>query len=130
MITDFRVEVISNETIAMGRSVINSLSDCEVDAVDFTDDEKFFDMLNAKVNVARVVVFKRNHGDNSKSLSQKFFLSPEVAKRTLQHTTQRGIRKILHPSSSRQFKINDQVLGYNILNHNFFTDTIHAVIIS
>ena len=39
--TDFSGEVISSETIARGRRIINSLSTIEYDAMDFTDDDNF-----------------------------------------------------------------------------------------
>ena len=53
-IDDFRGEVISSETIAKGRRIMNYLSTSEDDAVDFTDDENLYNALNATVNVYRV----------------------------------------------------------------------------
>ena len=85
--TYFRGQVISNETIAKGQSISNSISTGEEDSLDFTDDENFFDLLNTKVNVARVGVSKGKHGVASESLSQKWLVSLEAAKRTVQHTT-------------------------------------------
>ena len=51
----------------------------------------------------------------SEFLSQKWLISKEVAKITVKHTTQSGIRKILHPSLSQQFNTNDRALRYNRL---------------
>ena len=51
---DFRGEVISSETIAKGRRIMNYLSTSEDDAADFTDDENLYNALNATVNVYRV----------------------------------------------------------------------------
>ena len=59
---NFRGEVISSETIARGRRIINSLSTGEDNALDFTDDNNFFNALNAKVNIARVGASKGRHG--------------------------------------------------------------------
>ena len=101
--TDFRVEVISRKNIARVQRIVNSLSTSGDDAVYFTDDEKLFNALNGKVDVSRVGASKGRHCVASESLSQKWFISPEAERRTLQHTTQRGIRTILHPSLSRQF---------------------------
>ena len=84
----FRGELIGNETIARGQRIINYLSTSEGDAVDFTDDENLFDALTAKTNVARVILLKGTHGVTSDSLSQKWLLSSEAAKRNLEHTTQ------------------------------------------
>ena len=104
IMTDFRGEVISNETIARGQRIIIYLSTGEEDAVDFTDDDILFNAFNAKFNVDMVRTSKGRHGVTSNSLSQKWLISPESARRTVQHTTQRGIRKILHLYLSCPFK--------------------------
>ena len=75
IITDFRGEVISRETIARGQRIINSLSTSEDDAVDFTDNEIFYNALNAKVNMAMVVSSKGRYGVTLKSLSLKLLIS-------------------------------------------------------
>ena len=54
--------------------------------------------------MAKVRVSKRRHGVTSDSLYQKWLISPEASRRTVKHTTQGGIRKILHPSFLQQFK--------------------------
>ena len=66
--------------------------------VDFTNDDNFFNELNAKANVPKVESSKGGHGVTSESLSQKWLISPKSARGTVQHTTQRGIMTILHPS--------------------------------
>ena len=86
--TDFRGEVINNETIARGRLIINSLSTSKDHAVDFTDDGDFYKALNAKVNVSKVGTYKGRHGVTLESLSQKWLISPKEARRIVQHTTQ------------------------------------------
>ena len=127
---DFRVEVNSSETIARGQQIINSLSTSEDDAVNFTDDENFYNALNTKINVARVGASKGIHGVTLDSLSQKWLVSPEAERRTLQNTTHRGIRMILHPSLSRLFHTNEQALRYNRLQQNVFNNTIQEVTVS
>ena len=52
--TDFRGEVIISEIIARGRRIINSLYNSKYHAVYFTDDNNFYEALNAKVNMAKV----------------------------------------------------------------------------
>ena len=71
------------------------------------DDQNLFDAINDKVNVDRVGVSKGKHGDTSESFPQKMLISTEASKRTVQHTTQQGIRTILHPSLSLLFKTNE-----------------------
>jgi hypothetical protein len=55
-------------------------------------------------------------------LTDKWLVSPEVARRTLERTTQRGVRTISHPSLSRRFRTNDRQLRYKRLRHDVFTD--------
>ena len=86
--TGFRGEVIRNETITRGLRVINLLSTGEEDAVDFTDDENFLYVINAKVNMARIGVSKGKHGVTSESLSHKRLIPREASNRIVQHTTQ------------------------------------------
>ena len=61
VMTNFRGQVISSETITRGRRIINSLSTGEYDAVDFTDDDNFFNALDVKVNVSRDGSSKGRH---------------------------------------------------------------------
>ena len=53
----------------------------------FIDDENLFNALNAMANVARVGASKGRHGVTFKSLSQKWLISLEATRRTVQHTT-------------------------------------------
>ena len=95
--TEFKGAVISSETIARGRRIINYLSTSEYDAMDFTDDDNFYNTLNDKVNVARVGASKGRHGVNSEYLYQKWLISPEAERRTVHHTTQRVLgRSYIH----------------------------------
>ena len=102
--TDFGVEVNSSGTIARVRWIINSLSTGEEDAVDFRDNDNLFNAFNTKVNVARVVASKGRYDVTLTSLYQKCLISAEASRRSVQHTSQRGIRTILHPSLSYQLK--------------------------
>ena len=117
-------EFISSDTNTRGRMIINYLSTGEELVVDFTDEEIFFNALKSKVNVARVGASKGRHGVTSESLSQKWLISLQAARSTVQHTTQQGIRTILHLYLSRLFKKKYRELSYNRLQHNVLTDTI------
>ena len=126
MTTYLRGQVISHKNIKRGRRIINYISTSEEDAVDLIDNKKFYDALSAKVNVDRVGVPKGKNGVNYESVSPKWFISPEAVKRTVQHTNQRGISKILHLSLSRRFKTHNRALRYNRLQNNVFTDAMQA----
>ena len=60
------------------------------------------------------------------TLSQKWGTSLEAAKRTIERTTQRGLRTVLHPSLSRRFRTNDRQLRYRRLAHPVYADTLIA----
>jgi hypothetical protein len=54
----------------------------------------------------------------------------EAAKRTLEVTTQRGVRMVLHRSQSRRFRTNDWQLRYKRRRADVFGDTLIADTIS
>ena len=62
--------------------------------------------FNDKVNVAKVGVYKGRHGVTLDSLYRKWLVFLEAARRTVQHTTQREVSTILHPSLLKNFNTN------------------------
>ena len=56
-------------------------------------------------------------------LAAKWDIGLEAARRTLECTTQRELRKVPHPSLSRHFRTNDRQLRYRRLRHDVFGDT-------
>lgn len=139
---DYRGHLLSRATPARGQLVINSVESLAYDAVDVTDDDNFATILDANVNVSiaqvesmRLPEAERNIGRVSSSqkasidymdLAERWCISPEKAKQTVQRTTQRGIRTTLHPSLSRRFRTNDRQLRYRRLPHPVFSDTMFA----
>jgi hypothetical protein len=59
-------------------------------------------------------------------LSQKWNIGLEAAKRTLNVTTQRGIKTVPDPSISRRWGTNDRSMRYNRLKSDLFTDYMFA----
>jgi hypothetical protein len=57
-------------------------------------------------------------------------IAPDCAKKTVQWTTQQGVRACLNPMLARQFLTNDQMLHYKWLPHTTFTDTMFAGMLS
>ena len=117
-----RVHVLDH-VIAGGRRFINLVS-TSAQSADFTSDEYFHVALQALVNVSRVKVGNSRRAIGHELLADKWMVSPEVACRTLERTTQRGVRTISHPSLSRRFQTNDRQLRYKRLRHDVFTDTM------
>ena len=76
--------------------------------------------------MARVGASKGRHGFTLESLYQKWLISPEAARITVQYTTHQGIGTTLNPYFSRQLKTNDRALRYNRLQHSVFTNTMQA----
>ena len=63
-------------------------------------------------------------------LAKRWGITPEKAQNTIQATTQRGIRTMLHTLLSRRFRKNDQNLRYHHLAHPVFSDMMFASTVS
>ncbi len=96
-----RVHDLDN-VIAEGRRFINLVS-TSAQSADFTSNEYFHVALQACVNVSRVKVGNSCRAIGHELLADKWMVSPKVARRTLERTTQRGVQTILHPSLSHRF---------------------------
>jgi len=59
-------------------------------------------------------------------LAQRWKLSLEAARRTIEVTTQHGVRSVLHDTLHRRFRTNDRQLHYRLLPCDMFTDTNEA----
>ena len=59
-------------------------------------------------------------------LARRWGTHIETAKRTLDATTQRGVRSVLNPTMTRRYRTNDRQLRYRRLSHDMFTDTLEA----
>ena len=59
-------------------------------------------------------------------LARRWGTHIETAKRTLDATTQRGVRSVLNPTMTRRYRTNDRHLRYRRLSHDMFTDTLEA----
>jgi hypothetical protein len=57
-------------------------------------------------------------------LARNWGIDIQTVKRTVNVTTQRGVRTVLHPTLSRRFRANDRQLRYRRLPLDCFTDTL------
>ncbi|KAI2502051.1 Reverse transcriptase (RNA-dependent DNA polymerase) [Fragilaria crotonensis] len=57
-------------------------------------------------------------------LASNWGIDLTTARRTIDVTTQRGVRTVLHPTLSRRFRTNDRQLRYRRLAIDCFTDTL------
>jgi hypothetical protein len=85
----------------------------------------------ADLNVPSIHATMRDKGGaDVATLAKNFGIGIEAATRTRLVTTQRGVRKIIHPSMNKQYTTNDSQLRYRRLPVTLFTDTMYSTIIS
>ena len=58
------------------------------------------------------------------TLAARWGIGIETARRTIESTTQRGVRTVAHPSLSRRFRTNDRQLRYRRLSTEIYADTL------
>ena len=63
-------------------------------------------------------------------LAENWGIGLETATRTVEATTQRGLRTVLHNTLSWRFRTNDRRLRYRRLMHEVFTDTLESPVIT
>jgi hypothetical protein len=71
-----------------------------------------------------------NAGFDAATLNKNWGIGIEAAKRTHLVTTQRGIRRMIHPRLTKRCKTNDRQLQYLHLPVTIFTDKIYSTILS
>jgi hypothetical protein len=69
-------------------------------------------------------------GIDAATLAKNWGTGIEAAKRTRLVTTQRGIRRMVHPSLTKRYKTNDRQLRYRRLPVTMYTDTMYSTILS
>ena len=88
------------------------------------DDYAFARSLHA--NVSAIHSTSAGPGLTPQVLAANWGINLRSATRTVNVTTQRGIRTVLHPTLSRRFRTNDRQLRYRRLPIDCFTDTLVA----
>jgi hypothetical protein len=113
--------------------VINLLSSLTTDQADATDEDNFYHVLASHVQISSIETSLNGHiclcktaPIDPQTLSARWMISPERAKRTVVMTTQRGVRTCLNPTLSQRFLTNDRMLWYKHVLHTMFSDTLFA----
>jgi hypothetical protein len=89
------------------------------------------DENNLNLNVSMVKSEMRDKGGiDAATLVKNWGIGIEAAKRTRLVTTQRGIRRMVHPSLTKRYKTNDRQLRYRRLPVTMYTDTMYSTILS
>jgi hypothetical protein len=69
-------------------------------------------------------------GVDAATLAKNWGIGIEATKRTRLVTTQRGIRRMIHPSLTKRYTTNDRQLRYRRLPVTMFTDNIYSIFLS
>jgi hypothetical protein len=83
------------------------------------------------LNMSLVNSEMRDTGEvDAATLATNWRIGVEAANRMPLATTQRGIRRMIHPSLTKRYKTNDRQLRYRRLPVTMFTDTMYSTILS
>jgi hypothetical protein len=111
--------------------IVNDLQSLTTDLADMTHDCNFHQVLTLHVVKSSVDASLSGHMQSCKAvpidfmtLTGRWMIALERAKKTVQLTTQRGIRTCLNPMLAQQFPTNDWMLCYKPLPHTTFTDML------
>jgi hypothetical protein len=69
-------------------------------------------------------------GVDAATLAKNWGIGIEASKRTRLVTTQRGIRRMIHPILTKRYKTNYRQLRYRRLPVTMYTDTMYSTILS
>jgi hypothetical protein len=85
--------------------------------------------ITTNLNVSLVKSEMRDKaGVDTATLAKNWGIGIEAAKMTRLVTTQRGIRRMIHPSLTKRHNKNDRQLRYRRLSVKMFTDTMYSTI--
>jgi transcription initiation factor TFIIIB Brf1 subunit/transcription initiation factor TFIIB len=86
---------------------------------------------NFNLNISLVKSEMRDKaGVDAATLAKNWGIGIEAAKRTRLVTTQRGVRRMIHPSLTKRYKTNDRHLRYCRLPVTMYADTMYSTILS
>ncbi len=113
--------------------IVNELQLLTTDMADMTHDCNFPQVLASHVLVSSIAASLSGHVRLRKTapidfmtLATWWMIASERAKKTVQLTTQWGVRTCLNPMLAQQFPTNDRMLCYKRLPHTTFTNTLFA----
>ncbi len=130
---DYSGNIVRDAAVRGPQLLLNELQSLTTDLADLTHDCNFHQVLTAHVVVFSVDSSLSEHVRSRKSVSLDFMtltgrwmIAPDCAKKTVQRTTQRGVCTCLNPTLARRLPTNDQMLCYKRLPHTTFADTMFA----
>jgi hypothetical protein len=130
---DYSGNIVRDAALRGPQLILNELQSLTTDLADLTHDCNFHQVLTAHVIVSSVDSSLSGHMQSRKSapidfmtLTGRWMIAPDRAKKTVQWTTQQGVYTCLNPLLARRFPTNDRMLRYKHLPHTTFTDTMFA----
>jgi hypothetical protein len=131
--TDHSSAIVHDAAVRGPDLVINALHSLTTDLADITHNCNFHQVLLSHVIISSMDTSLNGHIRTRKTvpidhttLASWWMISLEKAKRTVQRTTQCGVRTCLNPTLAQQFPTNDRMLHYKRLPHPVFTNTMFA----
>ena len=101
------------------------------DATDVMDNDNLATVFTAQIQVSIVMKgMVRKLSVEPIVLTKRWGINPEKAQKTIQATTQRGIRTMLHPSLLRWIRKKNHNLHYHHLAHPVFSGMMFASTVS
>jgi hypothetical protein len=130
---DYSGNIVRDAAMRGPNLILNELQSLTTDLADLTHDCNFHQVLTAHVIISSIDSSLSGHGRLHKTapidfmtLAGRWMIAPDRAKKTVQLTTQRGVRTCLNPMLAQQFPTNDRMLCYKWLPHTTFIDTMFA----
>ena len=130
---DYSGNIVCDAAMRGQKLILNELQSLTTDLADLTHDCNFHQVLTSHVIVSSINASLSGHVQLRKTapidfmtLAGWWMITPDRAKKTVQRTTQWGVRTCLNPMLTRRFPTNDQMLRYRRLPHTTFTDTLFA----
>ena len=130
---DHQVQISIPTTVERGPTFVSAVVSYSLgyDATDVMDNDNLATALPAQIQISIALIGTvRKLSVGLIVLAKRWGITPEKAQKTIQATMQKGIRTMLHPLLSRQFRMNDCNLCYCCLKHPIFSDMMFPSTVS
>ena len=134
---DHQGQISIPATVARGPAIVSTVVSylLAYDATNIIDNDNLVSALEAQIQISiELIGTVRKRSIDPIVLAKRWGIFPEKVQKTIQATTYRGIRTMLHPLLSR-FRRNDRnlyyhYLYYHCLAHSVFSDMMFASAVS
>ncbi len=129
----FAVSVANDDNGLLGKRLMACVNvavrDIAGDGLEGREDEEFYedgiDVCNLDREISAIGTSGQKPIITKEILSRRWGIGLDQAHKTLQVTTQRGVRKVLHPLE-RRYRTRQTHLRYPTVNRKFYSDTMFA----